>query len=257
MAGSGSGLNPTDHKSYDSQSRRSGSLGRTSSNSSSIGRLSFGLRGGFSSHVNDGSENENAFQAEDTGDRALLGSGLHSGASVPLSVESATDNGVIPSQLGESVSVGRASSSGASLRRLFSLSGAYRLHLDEEVESEIVSQAGDAGDRALSRRESLKEGARISMDQEVVSPIPEELLESYGFWSHDPSKLNKACPVSPLESEIVAPPSTAPILHGNQVSSFLDISYLTCSRMKLFCAEVFYNLPYLSTGREKRTLAIV
>lgn len=216
MAGSGSGLNPMDHESYDLQSRRSGSLGRTHSTSSSIGTLSFGLRGGFSSEVNGGSENENVFQIGEAGDRALLGSRRHSGASMPLSVESATDNGVIPGQLRENVSVGRASSSGASLRRLFSLSAAHRLHLDEDVESEIISQAGDAGERALSRRGSLREGARISMDQGVVFPIPEELLESYGFWSHDPSKLNPVSPVSPLASEIVTSPSTAPILHGNQ-----------------------------------------
>lgn len=218
MAGLGSGCNPTDHKPDDLQSRRSASLGRTNSTSSSVGRLSFSLRGGFNSLVNGGAENENASQVvgDAPEDWELHGSRCHSGISVPFSMESATDSGVIPSQLSRNVSIGQASSSFASSRRLFSLSGAHCSHWDEAVESEIVSQAGDCGDRALSRRGSLKEGSRISMDQGVVFPIPEQLLESYGFWSHDPSKLNPVSPVSPLASEIVTPLSTQAILHEKQ-----------------------------------------
>lgn len=216
MAASGYDRNTSEHDTSDLQSRRCGSLGRTNSTSSSIGRPSFSFPGDFHSHLNEVAENEKVSHLEDVGERALLSSSHNLSVSMPLSIENAQENGVVRSQLRHSGSLGRASSSGASLRRLFSLPAAYRPQLDEDVESEIVSQAGDIGDRALSRRGSQRENALFSMDHGVVFPIPGELLESRGFWNHDPSNLNTVSPVSPLTSEIIAPPSSDAPLHKKQ-----------------------------------------
>lgn len=132
-----------------------------------------------------------------------------------LSIENG--NGVIPSEQRQYNPVYQTSNTGASLRRLYSLpSGHVYAQLDVNTENEIMSQAGDIGDRELSRRGSQRASLRYSMDQGVVFPVPEDLLESYGFWSNDPSRLNPISPVPPLTSEIITPLSTDAILPKKQ-----------------------------------------
>ncbi|XP_021748753.1 uncharacterized protein LOC110714528 isoform X2 [Chenopodium quinoa] len=191
-----------EHVTTDSQATHSASLGRTDSSSSSVGGLSFSLPAGFTSHSND-----NLSPAE-LGDQALDVNRHHLASDLPLSVE----NGPAPSQLTRGDSIAQASSSGASLRRLFSLSGASRPYLDEDVENESVSLAGDIGDRIVSRRGSQRQS---SMEQGIAFPNAEELLNSYGFWSHNQTT-NTISPVSPLVSEIITPPSTSALLHKKQ-----------------------------------------
>ncbi|KAK9269874.1 hypothetical protein L1049_025447 [Liquidambar formosana] len=128
-------------------------------------------------------------------------------------------------------SLGRTSSAGSSLRRRsLSLSGAAPPQIDDDVESESVSQAGDIGDRALhSQRYSDSGSLRFSVDNViengVVVPIQEDaLLHPHGFWSRDPTVSNIVSPIPPLPSDIIFPLSTDPIVYSankNQVGSFL------------------------------------
>ncbi|KAL2930026.1 putative fluoride ion transporter CrcB [Bienertia sinuspersici] len=154
--------------------------------------------------------------AEEVGNQALDINRHHLTGNFTFSVENAAENGAVGCQLIRDDSTARASSSGASLRRLFSLSGASRRHLDEDLENEIVSQAGDIGDRTVSRRGSQRENFQFAKEQGVVFPVPEELLDSCGFWSHGPIKSDTISPVSPFVSEIITPPSTSSLLHKKQ-----------------------------------------
>ncbi|XP_021771385.1 fluoride export protein 1-like [Chenopodium quinoa] len=197
-----------EHVTTDSQETHSASLGRTDSSSLSVGGLSFSLPAGFNSHSND-----NLSPAE-LGDQALDVNRHHLASGLLLSVENAAENGP-GNQLTRGDSIAQASSSGASLRRLFSLSGASRPYLDEDVENESVSLAGDIGDRIVSRRGSQRQSVQSSMERGIAFPNAEELLDSYGFWSHDHTT-NTISPVSPLVSEIITPLSTSALLHNKQ-----------------------------------------
>lgn len=87
-------------------------------------------------------------------------------------------------------------------------------HIDDNIESEIVAEAGDIGYRALnSNRYSESGRLHLLFDKDVtesgvtVSPLVEDaLLQTYGFWSRDPMVSNIVSPVSPLASEIISPP---------------------------------------------------
>ncbi|KMT19997.1 hypothetical protein BVRB_1g000200 [Beta vulgaris subsp. vulgaris] len=206
MAAHGSGQINTDHVS-DSKAKCSNSLGETNSASTSIGGPSSNFPCEYHSHLDEDAKSQNFSRIEEVGDQTH---------NIPFSVDNSTENGVAPSRLMSNDSIARGSSSGASLRRLFSLSGASRPHLDEDLENEIVSQAGDIGDRTISRRGSQRESARFSMEQGVVFPIPEELLDSSGFWSHAYFKSNTISPVSPFVSEIITPPPTNALLPNKQ-----------------------------------------
>ncbi|KAK6938447.1 putative fluoride ion transporter CrcB, partial [Dillenia turbinata] len=92
---------------------------------------------------------------------------------------------VMDSELAElerrrSGSFGWTSSAASSLRRRsINLSGVLPLQTDEDIESEIVSQAGDIGDRALrsnngSECNSLRLSLDIGPESRVVIPIPED-----------------------------------------------------------------------------------
>lgn len=99
-------------------------------------------------------------------------------------------------------SFGRASSANSSLRRQSSnLSFAIQHPVDEDVESESISEAGDIGDRALySRRYSESGRHRFSFDNVtengVVVPIQED------------TAVNTASPVSPSTLQTISPLST-------------------------------------------------
>ncbi|KAA8538516.1 hypothetical protein F0562_028113 [Nyssa sinensis] len=116
-------------------------------------------------------------------------------------------------------SFSRMSSAGSSLRkRSFSLSRAVPSRVDDDLESETVSEAGDIGDRALYGN-TYSESGRLqdSFDNAIengVVPTPEgALLQSYGFWSRDPAVSNTVSPVTPLPEEIISPLSTDAIIH--------------------------------------------
>ncbi|KAF8024862.1 hypothetical protein BT93_F1887 [Corymbia citriodora subsp. variegata] len=118
-----------------------------------------------------------------------------------------------------SMSHGRTSSTGSSLRRRsLSLSSAFPNQLDDDIESERVSEAGDIGDRALSSKRFNESGSmRLSADHAIENGIvfrtqEDTLLHPIGFWSRDPSTLNSVSPVSPLVEEIISPLSTKGIL---------------------------------------------
>ncbi|KAL9225142.1 hypothetical protein vseg_001098 [Gypsophila vaccaria] len=109
--------------------------------------------------------------------------------------ENGEENGVVPMIRRENSMKIRGSNVGASQVRLY-------MQLGEDVENEIVSQAGDIGGKELSRRESPR-GLRFSMDQGVAFTVPEDLLKSYESWPRDPVK-SSAVPVSPAVSETIS-----------------------------------------------------
>ncbi|XP_048130585.1 fluoride export protein 1-like [Rhodamnia argentea] len=118
-----------------------------------------------------------------------------------------------------SMSHGRTSSNGSSLRRgSLSLSSVFPNQMDDDIESERVSEAGDIGDRALSSKRysesgSLRFSADHAIDNGIVFPTQEDtLLYPIGFWSRDLSTLNSVSPLSPLVEEIISPLSTDGIL---------------------------------------------
>lgn len=96
-----------------------------------------------------------------------------------------------------SMSIGRNSSTGSSVRRRYiGQSGHIPSHFDDDIESERVSEAGDIGDRALgSRRRSL--GGSLRLDDSLfeigrVFPIQDILPYHHGSHSLDLESSNVA-----------------------------------------------------------------
>ncbi|KMT04711.1 hypothetical protein BVRB_7g168930 [Beta vulgaris subsp. vulgaris] len=197
----------TDHETSDSNAKCSNSLVPSSSAITSIVGPSNSFPCESHSHLDKDLNSHNVSCIKEVGDEAH---------SITFFVDNSVENGVAASQLMSNDSIARESSNYASLRRLFSLSSASGSHLDEDLENEIVSQAGDIGDRTVNRRGSRRESARFSMEQGVVFPIPEELLDSSGFWSHERFKSNTIFPVSLLVSDIITPPPTNALSHNKQ-----------------------------------------
>lgn len=110
----------------------------------------------------------------------------------------------------------RQTSSGSSSvrRRSSSLLRNISFHVDDDIESENVSEAGDIGDRALhSKRHSESGSIRLSIDSGlengIVFPVSDNnFLRSNEMWAHDSTALNTRSPVSPLPEEVVFPIST-------------------------------------------------
>ncbi|XP_010664238.1 uncharacterized protein LOC100254107 isoform X2 [Vitis vinifera] len=117
-------------------------------------------------------------------------------------------------------SFGRSSSAGSSLRRRScGLPGPVPPQMDDDIESETVSQAGDIGDRALhSNRISESSSFRLSfdnlLDNGVVVPIPENsLLKPHEIWFRD-ATANTVSPASPLPLEIISPLSSDAMVYS-------------------------------------------
>ncbi|GKV37658.1 hypothetical protein SLEP1_g45658 [Rubroshorea leprosula] len=131
---------------------------------------------------------------------------MHSVAMDPSS------NDIEPKGIG---SFGMTSSAGSSFRRhSLSISRAHSFQLNDDIESEAVSLAGDAGDLALhSSRHGQSSRISFAIDNALESgavfPIPEDnMLRSYGFWGREPPTQNAISPVSPMPEEIISPLST-------------------------------------------------
>ncbi|KAL3737366.1 hypothetical protein ACJRO7_026180 [Eucalyptus globulus] len=139
-----------------------------------------------------------------------------------------------------SMSHGRTSSAGSSLRqRSLSLSSVLPNQLDDDIDSERVSEAGDIGDRALSSNRysesgSLRLSADHAIDNGIVFPTQEDtLLHPIGFWSRDLSTLNSVSPVSPVVEEIISPLSTDGILRPVDIKRdeekvLPQLEYISC-----------------------------
>lgn len=135
-------------------------------------------------------------------------------------------------------SFGRTISASSSLRRRsLSLSSAVASQIDDEIESESVSEAGDIGDRALpSKRHSESGNLCLSIDyvleDGMAFPIPENNLLQHS--SRDPVALNTGSAVTPLPEEIVSPISTKPLVspeYKNQESKKTlpeSLEYISC-----------------------------
>ncbi|KAM1074531.1 hypothetical protein ACFX1T_019467 [Malus domestica] len=107
----------------------------------------------------------------------------------------------------QSVSNDRTSSATSSLRRRsLSLSHVQPSQIDDDNESECVSEAGDIGDRALHSNRHSESGSVCLFPSEDVQ------LQSYGFWGHDPVASNAISPVTPLPEEIISHLSTDAII---------------------------------------------
>lgn len=137
-------------------------------------------------------------------------------------------------------SFGRTISASSSLRRRsLSLSSAVASQIDDEIESESVSEAGDIGDRALpSKRHSESGSICLSIDNVLEDgmefPIPENNLLQHS--SRDPVALNTGSAVTPLPEKIVSPISTEPLVcpeYKNQVSVDLifSLDFLSITRV--------------------------
>ncbi|XP_075639217.1 fluoride export protein 1-like isoform X2 [Castanea sativa] len=104
------------------------------------------------------------------------------------------------------------SSANSSLRRRsISLSAAAHVHIDDDIESEIVSEAGDIGDRALhSNRHSESSSHRFSVDHALENGVSaptsgDTLLHLNRYWSRDPPTMTTISVVTPLPKEIISP----------------------------------------------------
>ncbi|RXI00180.1 hypothetical protein DVH24_037728 [Malus domestica] len=102
-----------------------------------------------------------------------------------------------------SVSNDRTSGATSSLRRRsLSLSHVRPSQIDDDNESECVSEAGDIGDRALHSNRHSEIGSVCLFPSEYVQ------LQTYGLWGRDPA----ISPVTPLPKEIISPLSTDAII---------------------------------------------
>lgn len=121
-------------------------------------------------------------------------------------------------------SLGCSSNAGSAwIHRSVSASGALPLHIHDENEGESVSEAGDIGDRALNGYKLSNSGSNLWTHEEngsengVTFPVLEyDLLQTYGFWSHDPAS-NTVSLVSPLPEEIISPLAPKPLTGSDQV----------------------------------------
>lgn len=99
---------------------------------------------------------------------------------------------------------GRTSSLGSSLRkRSLSISSVKSSQIDDDVHSEIASEAGDIGDRALhSNRHSVSSSSRLSVDcaMENGAVIHPEESNKTSFVSPLPEDVVSTLPVDPLKS---------------------------------------------------------
>ena len=129
------------------------------------------------------------------------------------------DRKIIALEEAHSRSFGRTSSAGSSLRRrACGIQGPAPTQLDDDIESETVSQAGDIGDRALhSNRVSESGSFCLSvddvLDNGVVVSIPENsLLRPHETGVHD-ATANTISLASPSPLEIISPLSTDAMVH--------------------------------------------
>ena len=129
------------------------------------------------------------------------------------------DIGTTDSELRRNGSFSCTSGANSSLRRRsISLSAAAPVHIDDDIESEIVSEAGDIGDRALhSNRHTESSSHRFSVDHAlengVSAPTSEDtLLYLNRYCSCDPSTMTTISVVTPLPEEIISPLSTNAIV---------------------------------------------
>lgn len=125
------------------------------------------------------------------------------------------DRGTNESKPNLSESFRQASNVGSSVRRRsLSFSRTRSFQVDDDIESENVSEAGDIGDRALhSKRHNESGSISLSIDSELengtVFPLSNDnFLRSYGLWAHDSTALNTRSLVLPSPEEIVSPIST-------------------------------------------------
>ncbi|KAM3689053.1 hypothetical protein ACJW31_09G017100 [Castanea mollissima] len=122
------------------------------------------------------------------------------------------DIGTANSEPRRSGSFSCTSSANSSLRRRsISLSAAAPIHIDDDIESEIVSEAGDIGDRALhSNRHSESSSHRFSVDHALENGVSaptsgDTLLHLNRYWSRDPPTMTTISVVTPLPKEIISP----------------------------------------------------
>ncbi|KAJ7965605.1 UPF0695 membrane protein C977.11/PB8B6.06c family [Quillaja saponaria] len=100
------------------------------------------------------------------------------------------------------------SSAGSSFRRhSFNLSCHMIHQIDDGAKSDSISEAGDIGDRAISRRHSQSSSIRLSCDHMsengAVIFIPED-----DRLQPNPAACNSISSVTPLPPELISPPST-------------------------------------------------
>ncbi|XP_050285088.1 uncharacterized protein LOC126724752 isoform X2 [Quercus robur] len=125
------------------------------------------------------------------------------------------DIGTADSEPRQSGSFNCTSSASSSLRRRsISLSAAAPVHIDDDIESEIVSEAGDIGDRALySNRHSESSSHCFSVDHALENGVSaptsgDTLLHLNRYWSRDPPTMTTISVVTPLPEGIISPLST-------------------------------------------------
>ncbi|KAL4605294.1 hypothetical protein ACB092_09G018800 [Castanea dentata] len=143
------------------------------------------------------------------------------------------DIGAADSEPRRSGSFSCTSSANSSLRRRsISLSTAAPIHIDDDIESEIVSEAGDIGDRALhSNRHSESSSHRFSVDHALENGVfaptsGDTLLHLNRYWSHDPPTMTTISVVTPLPKEIISPLPIDTIGDKERLPKLLD--YALC-----------------------------
>ena len=98
------------------------------------------------------------------------------------------------------------------------MSAAALVHIDDDIESEIVSEVRDIGDRALhSNRHSKSSSHRFSVDHALENGVStpasgDTVLHLNKYWSCDPPTMTTISVVTPLPEEIISPLSTDAIV---------------------------------------------
>ncbi|KAK9903654.1 hypothetical protein M0R45_001076 [Rubus argutus] len=105
----------------------------------------------------------------------------------------------------EMIDLTNSASSSLRWRSLSSL-GAHPSQVDDDIESECVSEVGDIGDRALHSNRYSVSGSVNFLSAEDIQ------LQSYGFWCRDPAASHAISTVSPLPEEIISPLPTDTII---------------------------------------------
>ncbi|KAF9600711.1 hypothetical protein IFM89_011382 [Coptis chinensis] len=145
------------------------------------------------------------------------------------------------------VSFDRTSSVGASSWRRPSQTSSNQVApelSDDDIESEVISQAGDTGE-VNSKLYSGSGTPRSSMDnfmsvEDGIVPITEDpYVQTFGAWSRGTNAFSTVSVVSPLPSEIVSSFSTEPALHPRNknlsTSAEMSIPHVKESKKELPC----------------------
>lgn len=137
-----------------------------------------------------------------------------------------------------SKSFSRESSGGSSL----SLSRSLPLQINNDVDSESVSEAGDIGDRSLRRRHSAGRSSRLSVDDLIEQGTNDTSGQEHDVL-HDLRALNTTSVVKPLPENITASPLQTKSLLSPATNKLVERPSLTSyNHIKTVCVGFLVSM---------------